>query len=198
LKSIPGIHYSLSCFVMIKNIIFKSSVNKDIEEKTEEYFLQSGFDLKEKKEGFLKFSHRASLLSSWTLDPLKWDSEIIVTFQGYEVSADFTIDSNGQMNTTEEENTWNKFIENYRRFLINNIDFKEENRRELKKARKSGLGYILCAAGGAVAGGIISFALARFTGIKEISYLGIPVLVSVFLSYRIKCNRNKKAITDNE
>lgn len=175
------------------SISFKAPSHFDLTEKTEEYFLQSGFDLKEKKAGFLKFSHRASLLSSWTLDPLKWDSEIIVTFQGYEVNADFNIDSEGEMNTPEEENTWNKFIENYRRFLINNIDFKEENRRELKKARKSGLGYILCAAGGAVAGGIIGFALSHFTGIEGINFLGIPVFVSMLLAYRITHNRRKKS-----
>jgi hypothetical protein len=86
-------------------------------ERVINFFKQFGFTLADNNNGIFKFKQKSSLLDAWKTNPLNWGSEILVTINDNKVLANFTIDSDAQMKTYEEESVWQAFIENFENYL---------------------------------------------------------------------------------
>ncbi len=122
---------------MNKQISFQVTDNLQLTERIVTYFTKSGFKFIDSLDDKLKFIHNSSLLDTWTIDPLKWGSEIIISFNDKEVTADFYVDTDSQMNTVEEEKVWNTFIENFKLSLTDEKQWTDINKMVLSDVKKS-------------------------------------------------------------
>ncbi|MFN0081814.1 MAG: hypothetical protein ACKVOM_04795 [Ferruginibacter sp.] len=127
---------------MNKQINFQVKDKTQLTERIVEYFVKSGFRCNEINKEKLEFIHSSSLLNTWTTDPLKWGSKITVTINANELTADFCIDTDGQMNSIEEENIWIAFIDNFRTFISQKTDVNIAYKNSTASVKKSRLIYM--------------------------------------------------------
>ena len=176
---------------MNKQIEFQVNDNRQLATKTAEYFTQSGFKLTDTKSDQLKFIHSSSIFDAWKLNPIKWGSEVTISFNRNNVKAEFSVDTEAQMNTSEEENVWETFIENFRAYLTTGIEYKDLNKKALEEVRKTRLIYMGWTILGAAIGGVIGIFFYKFAENNFIGYIAIPIMASFFLNRSI--NQRKKS-----
>lgn len=154
---------------MENNIRFKIEfyVQKDSEKirhQTKAYFEQNGFKLISEKEGLLKFERGSFLLNAVTFNPLKWKSQIIVSYKKGTIGADFKISTAFQAVTNKEKKLWERFVSNYRNTIETGNSYLAINKDELKKTKKSSWGYVKHTIIGAIIFGIPGGVVAYMTG----------------------------------
>ena len=179
---------------MIKQINFQVTDKTQLIERIIEYFIKSGFKCIEINEANLKFIHSSSFFDTWTTNPLKWGSEIIVSFNDNEVTAVFCIDIESQMKSVEEENVWNVFIDNFKTFLTDKKDLNVITKKKIANVKTGRLIYVSWTILGVVAGGFIGNFLTNLTGSKMIGYFIIPIMATLFLTKSINFRRKKNAL----
>ena len=131
----------------------------------------------------------------WTLNPLKWKSEIDIQINGKEVLANFTINAGGQIPTTKELQLWETFIANYQKYVCaSNFDFLKENSENLKSTQDKNLKYVGWAVIGGLIGGIPSILIAQLTGIDSIISIGAALGAVVFLMIKIDGDKKKREL----
>ena len=180
---------------MNKQIDFRIDDKTRLNERVIEYFVKSGFKCSEIKNDKLEFTLSSSLLNTWTTNPLKWGSKITITINENELRAVFCIDTDGQMNSIEEENIWNAFIDNFRTF----VDSKSDTTIFLKKitatVKKSRLIYIGWTIFGVAVGGITGSLFSYLTGSKMIGYFIVPIVATLFLNKSLQDRREKITVS---
>lgn len=180
---------------MNKQINFEVNDKTQLIERIVDYFVKSGFRCIEMNKDKLEFIHSSSLLNTWTTNPLEWGSKVTVSINDNELSALFYIDTDGQMNSIEEENIWNAFIDNFRTFISEKTDFNivyKKNNATVKKSRLIYIGWTIL---GVVVGGIVSTLWSNLTGSKLIGYFIIPVMATLFLNKSLQYKREKCRVT---
>ncbi len=180
---------------MYKQITLQVSDKIQLTERIIEYFTLSGFKFIETNEDNLKFIHNSSIFDTWRANPLKWGSEILVSFNQNQVTANFSIDTDSQMNSAEEEKVWTTFIINFKIFLTDIIEFKEINTKIITDVKRSKLIYIGWTVLGALVGGLIGVLFSNLTGSITLGYLTIPIVATLFLRKSIKFRKEKSPIT---
>jgi hypothetical protein len=175
----------------IQIIVTDTSV---LAERIANYFNQFGFIITDNNNDILKFKQNSSLLDAWKANPLKWGSEIIVTIIDNKVLANFTIDSDAQMKTDEEESVWQTFIENFENYLTDVTSSTEKLQSTILDNKKSRLSYVSWAIFGAVIGGLVGFWYKNWIGgNSSISFVFIPVFATLFLGWRRNWVKSEKA-----
>jgi hypothetical protein len=163
-------------------------------ERVINFFKQFGFTLADNNNGIFKFKQKSSLLDAWKTNPLNWGSEILVTINDNKVLANFTIDSDAQMKTYEEESVWQAFIENFENYLTDGTSSTEKLQSTILDNKKSRLSYVSWAIFGAVIGGLVSFWYKKWVGgNSSISFVFIPVFATLFLGSRRNWVKSKNA-----
>lgn len=178
--------------VIHKQIKFTASADIKLLEKTIEYFIEYGFKHVESyKDKYIKFQRGSLFLNLWTFNPLKWKSEIIIYIEGSEITADFNINTFGQMLTFKEEKMWAIFIENYQRFLSDkSFDFRTENKNNLKDTKRSSLKYVGWFFLGSLIAAIPVGLLAYWTG--NDSFVGVLIILGGMFLAQMKSNQEWK------
>ncbi len=179
---------------MNKKINFTITDKTQLTERIIEYFTKSGFTFVKTNDDTLKFIHSSSLFDTWTTNPLKWGSEIIVSINDNSVTADFCVDTDSQMNSSEEENVWNNFIVNFKSFMTDKTELRSLNNNIIKNVQKSRLLYIGWTVVGAFLGGFVGLYFSNLTGSKTIGYFTIPVMAALFLKQSINYKKHKNAL----
>ncbi len=180
---------------MKKKIEFETSLlEKDIMKSTKTYFLSQGFKLEQESIDKLIFKKGSLLFNMITFNPLTWKSIITITFNPKTITGDFDIDTTGQTVTPKEEQLWENFIQNYKRFLLTNLDYTTENKQHLRSTYKSNLNYIKPAIMGAVIVGIPAGILAYFTGINSLVSVGAAGGAISFVMNKIEKKKKKNTI----
>ena len=179
---------------MNKQLIFRVSDNTQIIERIIEYFTKSHFKLVDRDADKLKFSHSSSFFDTWTTNPLKWGSEIVVSLKDNEIISDFCIDTESQMKSVEEINVWSTFISNFESYITDTKKFKTLTKPNLKKVRNSRLIYIGLIILGCLLGGFISIYISKFTGNKTLGYFAIPIMATLFLTISINNKKQKNVL----
>jgi len=173
----------------IQIIVTDTSV---LPERIADYFNQFGFIITDNNNDILKFKQNSSLLDAWKANPLNWGSEILVTINDNKVLANFTIDSDAQMKTYEEESVWQTFIENFENYLTDGTSSTEKLQSRILDNKKSRLSYVSWAMFGAVIGGLVGFWYKNWIGgNSSISFVFIPVFATLFLGWRRKWGKIK-------
>jgi hypothetical protein len=166
----------------IQIIVTDTSV---LAERVINFFKQFGFTLAANNNGIFTFKQKSSLLDAWKTNPLNWGSEILVTINDNKVLANFTIDTDAQMKTYEEESVWQAFIENFENYLTDGTSSTEKLQSRILDNKKSRLSYVSWAIFGAVIGGLVSFWYKNWVGgNSSISFVFIPVFATLFLGWR--------------
>ncbi|MEO9210752.1 MAG: hypothetical protein ABI208_06615 [Ginsengibacter sp.] len=176
---------------MEKQIIFQVEDENLLNEKIIHFFTQTGFKLVDSNNYKLKFSHSSSIFDNWKTNPLKWGSKIIVSLNDKDVSATFLVDSGSQMNSIEEENTWDGFIANFEGYLTGKAEINSPKKDFLAEVKSSRLNYIGWAILGAFVGVLVGLIFYNLTENKTIGYLSIPIMASLFLTNRINFKKEK-------
>lgn len=159
------------------------------------FFESHDFELVESKDDILKFRQTSSLLDAWKTNPLKWGSQISIFISDKTIEADFIVDTDAQMNTKEEKQVWQTFVENFKNFLVSGETENSKLTSVISKSRNSRLNYFGWAILGALTGGILSFIFAKVTDNSSLfNILIIPITTTFFLSWRIKYVKTKNAI----
>ena len=179
---------------MNKQLIFQVSDNTQMTERIIEYFTKSSFKLVDRDKDKLKFNHSSSFFDTWTTNPLKWGSEIVVSLRDNEVIADFCVDTESQMKSVEEMNIWSTFISNFKSYMIETKEFEILTKPNFKEVRKSRLIYIGWTIFGCILGGLASIYISKFTGNKTLSYFAIPIMATYFLAININNKKQKNAL----
>lgn len=158
---------------MDKHLRFQAGSCTNIEQQIILYFTQSGFKLLEQTNNSLNFKRGSSILDSWKFNPLKWGSEIIVSFNGQEIEAKFTIDTTAKIVTKEVKEVWNVFIENLKQYVVHGIPFDKANSEAIERARQSILKTLAWTILAIVIGGIMGGFISHLTGWTIMGYIGI-------------------------
>jgi hypothetical protein len=174
-----------------RNIKFIIENKNNCFERTIEFFAQSGFRLVKKSEQNLLFTRGSFALNMVTFNPLKWKSAINININDQELNAVFDINATGQIITLKEENLWDSFIDSFRLYMIEGIDFKKENARAIKATKKDSLKYVGWALIGAIIGGIPGGILAYLTGNSTIVSVGAVAGAMALLTKKIKEGRGE-------
>lgn len=164
-------------------------------EKIIDYFQQFDFSLISNHNGTLKFRQSSTLLDGWKANPLKWGSEISVFISNKTILADFSVDTDAQMNTKEEKAVWNTFIENFQNYLTTGTTNSSKLNSTIAESKRSRISYIVWAVLGALFGGLLSFVYNRLTDSNTtLSIFLIPILASTFLAWRIRYQKTNNAL----
>lgn len=180
---------------MNKQINFQITDKTQLTERIVDYFVKSKFKFVEINKDKLKFIHRSSFFDTWTTNPLEWGSEIIISLNDNELTAVFCVNTQGQMNSIEEENVWNGFIYNFRTFINEKSDFNMVYKKNTATVKKSRLIYVGWTILGVVVGGIMGIFLSNFTGSKLIGYFIMPAMATLFLNKSLQYRREKCRVT---
>ena len=183
--------------LIIKKLEFTVSEADELNEKTLEYFTKSGFKhiVSNSIDKTIRFERGSIASNMWTLNPLKWKSEIQIQINGKEVKAIFNINASGQIPTTKELQLWENFISNYQKYVCaSNFDFLKENSKNLKLTKNNNLKYIGWAVLGGLIGGIPSILIAKLTGIDSIASIGAALGAVVFLMIKIDGDKKKRVL----
>ena len=179
---------------MNKQINFQVTDKTQLTERIIEYFTKSKFKCIEINEDNFKFTHSSLFFDTWTINPLKWGSEIIVSIKDNKVTAVFCVDTESQMKSVEEENVWNVFIGNFKTFLTDKKDLNILIKKKIANVKTSRLLYIGWTILGVIAGGLLGMFLTNLTGSKMIGYFSIPIMATFFLTKIINFRRKKNAL----
>ncbi|MEN7551541.1 hypothetical protein AAG747_26735 [Rapidithrix thailandica] len=171
-----------------KNIAFNVPDSNDVVEKTIDYFTQSGFKLLDKGENILTFGRGSILSNMWTFNPLQWKSEVKIEIVNQKVIANFEVNTTGQKVTLKEENLWDKFINNFKRQLTEQVDFKPENSKALQATKRNSLKWVMM---GVLIGGVPAGLIASLTGINSVISIGAIGGAIGFLILKINNERSK-------
>ncbi|WP_018343270.1 hypothetical protein [Cytophaga aurantiaca] len=172
---------------MKKSISFLTENNKIVnKDLTKNYFISQGFILKDESEDELNFVRGNYLLNMVTFDPLKWKSNIVITFSDNLIRAVFSISTFGQTVSKKEEALWNIFISNLEQSILEKKDLSSANEILLSETQKSsfklvGLTILITAIVG-IPSGII----AHYTGNDRIFFIGISLGASSFFILKDK------------
>ncbi len=164
-------------------------------ERIVDFFKQSGFRLTETKNGHLTFKQNANLLDAWKANPLRWGSEISVRIVDNNVLAHFTVDTDAQMKTLEEESVWLTFIDSFQTYLANGTTCNQKLESAISYNKKNRLSYFGWTISGAVIGGLLVLLYTKLTENNLTLHLFlIPVFATLFLSWRINYVKTKNAL----
>ena len=180
--------------LIIKKLEFTVSESNDLTEKTLEYFTNSGFKhiVSISNDKTIRFERGSIASNMWTLNPLKWKSEIDIEKSENQVKATFNINANGQIPTTKDEELWETFIANYQKYVCDsNFDYLNENSENLKLTKSKNLKYIGWAVIGGLIGGVPAVLIAQLTGINSIVSIGAALGAVVFLIIKINADKIK-------
>ena len=167
----------------------------NLDKRVIDFFTSYDFQLIKTKEDTLIFRQNSSLFDAWKTNPLKWGSEVSILISDKTIEADFIVDTDAQMNTKEENKVWQTFINNFKSFLVNGEtgDFKLAT--TISKSKKSRLNYFKWAILGALTGGVLSLTYTKLTNNNSLfNALIIPIVTTIFLSWRIKNVKTKNVI----
>ena len=178
---------------MNKQIQFEINNDLSFKEPTKSYFIRMGFKLVDETNDTLTFSKGSTLLNMVTFNPLNWKTEIDIQFRDGVVTADFNINTTGQAVTPKEEELWNKFIENYRQSITNNLDLSEAIIKDLKETKKNNVNYVMWALAGAIVFGVPFGYLAYLTEIRMLAPIGAAGGAVLLLMYKINKDGQKNA-----
>lgn len=163
-----------------------------LEKKVIDFFNSYDFQLIDTKEGFLRFRKNSSILDAWKTNPLQWGSEISVLISDGSIEAVFIVDTDAQMNTKEEKIVWQAFIERFKNFLVKGETDNSKLNLIISESKKSRLNYFGLATLGALTGVLLTFIYTRLTNNNSpLTLLIIPIMTTIFLSWRIKYERSK-------
>jgi hypothetical protein len=176
-----------------KNVEFSILDGVDLYESTIDYFKQSGFECLDvcSEADELRFIRGSIFLNMFTFNPLKWKSKIDIELHKGNIKAKFEIVTVGQYPTAKDEELWDVFIENYKRYLNDtSFDFLNENSKAIRMIKNKNLNYIGWGILGGIIGSIPSVFIAHWAGIDSIVSVGAVLGAIVFLMMRI--NQEKK------
>ena len=128
--------------ILEKKIDFTVTNKIHLEESISEYFTQSGFNLKSQDNTKLIFIRGSYFLNLWTFNPLKWKSNIEVSITDLEVKVTAIVQTIGQIVLAAEDKLWDEFLNNLKVYLTENIDFRENNRNQLKEVKKESIKFV--------------------------------------------------------
>ncbi len=123
---------------MKREISFSTENNKETNKAfAKKYFIDQGFVLTNESEDELKFIRGSYLLNMVTFNPLKWKSDIILSFGHTDVEAVFNISTFGQTVSKKENELWDVFISNLKKTVLEEKDFAAINNSSLHATKKS-------------------------------------------------------------
>ena len=161
-----------------------------LSKKVINYFDQSGFKLVEQNDHSLRFRYSSGLLATWIFNPLKWNSDVVVVTTEKGIKAKFLIDTTAQIVTTEVKEAWKIFIDNFRQYIIDGIEFEKQNTEAAKRARRSLVKMIAWTFLGMTAGALIGAGINYLTGLTFMAYVGIILGANYVLRRQLILNRH--------
>lgn len=173
---------------MTKNIKIVVPGDPNPLEKSIEYFNAYGYKIISRKEDIVRLKQGSSISNAWTFDALKWMCESEIKWIGQTViEANLNINTSGQIVTLKEEQLWDTFIDNYKRFLTETqYNFIAANSKALHSVRKNSIKYVSWAALGGLIAFIPAAIIAYFTGIDVIAPMGAVIGAVGFLMKKIQ------------
>jgi hypothetical protein len=174
---------------MKRHLQFKIERDSQLSKKVFNYFDRSGFKLVEQNDNCLKFTFNSRILDTWIFNPLKWKSDIVVLINDKEIKAKFLIDTSAQIVTAEVKEAWQVFIDNFRQYIIDGIEFEEVNTEAVKRARQSILKLTAWTILAIAVGGIIGACINHFIRHTFMTYIGLILGAHYFLRRKLISNR---------
>ena len=105
--------------------------------KTKKYFVEQGFKMYSFENDNLVFKKGNDFINMYTFNPLKLKSEVIISFKNKSfVSAQFEINTKNQLITQTEQMVWDEFIKNYKKCILSNNTFTEQNKINVENSIK--------------------------------------------------------------
>lgn len=180
---------------MIRRIKIDVIDANNLDKRLINFFESYEFQLIETKVDILKFRQNSSLLEGWKSNPIKWGTEVSIALSDKTIVAEFIVDTDAQMNTREEKKVWQTFIENFKIYLEGGETQNSKLASTISESKESRLSYFGWAFFGTLIGGLLFLIFTKLTkSSSPLNLLLIPIMTTIFLSWRIKYKRTKNAI----
>ncbi len=180
---------------MIRRIKIDVIDGNNLDKRVINFFESHEFQLVETKLDFLKFRQNASLMDGWKSNPIKWGSEVSIALSDKTIVAEFIVDTDAQMNTSEEKKVWQTFIENFKKFVKSGETQNSKLASAISESKESRLSYFGWAFFGTLTGGLLFLIYTKLTkNSSSLSLFLIPIMTTFFLGWRIKYKRTKDPI----
>jgi hypothetical protein len=165
------------------------NVNKDL---TKKYFSKNGFILKYES-GDCMIYKRGSLFQNFvTFNPLKWKSEIKITYNDSTIYLIISINTIGQVPTLKEEKLWDTFISNFEVTVQTEKDMTQNNKQALVNTKSNSFRLVGWALIGAVVGGIPAGIIGYYTNIDSLAAVGAGMGALLLMKNRINKEKQSK------
>jgi hypothetical protein len=176
---------------MQKQIQFQVSDIGSALELTKHFFVNQEFKIAGQTGSAITFTKGSVLRNMTSFNPLNWKSKVEVSALDNILTADFEIDTIGQIVTPKEEALWNTFIEKYKVSILEKTDVRQEISQELRRTQQSTWKYVGWAFVGGVMGAIPFTILAMVTGLNVLAPIGTAGGAILFMMNRINKDRQK-------
>ncbi|MDR6300368.1 hypothetical protein [Mesonia maritima] len=159
-----------------RNIEFSFENKLQAEERIDRYLTYYNFQRIEKSSDSIVYARKNSLLADgWTINPLKWNTEIRIIISSNRFFINYKNEGNGQITPLAFSNLFDNFLKNLKLSVLKGISVKEENKREITSAKKRiiahGVVLIICGFFGLS----IGYFFDKLIGVEFLSILLFPL-----------------------
>ncbi|WP_045459582.1 hypothetical protein [Sporocytophaga myxococcoides] len=119
-----------------------------------------------------------------TFNPLKWKSEIKITYNDSTIYLTININTIGQTPTLKEEQLWDTFISNFEVTIRTEKDMTQNNKQALKNTKSNSFRLVGWALIGAIVFGIPAGMLGYYTNIDRLVGFGAGIGILIVMIYK--------------
>ncbi|PKV76111.1 hypothetical protein [Pontibacter ramchanderi] len=177
---------------MKRNLNFKFDCSKEVaSQKVKEYFLSQGFKLHSNYKDQLVFKRGSILLNMVTFNPFQWNSTITIEIADSVINSEFDINTDFQAVTLKEEQLWENFIDNFKKSIIDNLNYSSINKKLLRETKYNSLKYVKPALIGGLAAAIPGGIIAYFTGAGSVVAIAAAGGAMSYVMHQIEQEKKK-------
>lgn len=126
-----------------KEFGFKTENGQLSSKKLKNYFTKYNFKLREDQNNKIIFFKKFSFLQGWHINPLNWESEIVIYISDKIIKIKYTNYGNATITPFAFENLFNLFFNNLELYLTKSTNYELNNQTIIKKAKQKVLFHFL-------------------------------------------------------
>jgi len=119
-----------------KQYTFKIENSTTLKTRLNHYFKQYDFLFEEVAENQFIYFKKFSFLDGWKMNPLSWESKVVITIKNNTLSIDYYNEGNAQITPFAFDYLFSEFFKNLELYINQTINFEIKNQVAIQKAKQ--------------------------------------------------------------